>query len=545
MHAQGSRAAEGVYNGGVSGRWIEEGLFYAGPTPPVGVGRPADWVELPHESYLPIPKSLLDAALREHPRARAAGVAFDHLLRMADGLVHYHHHETLNLLKLDYLLFAPDEGAALRAKLADEELIARERRFLGNFLRATVLGNFTPMSDADHRRAMEQTYLLDVPVEVDWRRHDGAMLDDFLRWADSDEGRTLRDELGVEGKLRDELALPEELGTRALVLWRGLDRDRAEGRFLLQRLDLLLIGIIRAVTWPVAWPIQRLIDRRKRREPVVPASVPDEAGSIFERRWLRRRNLRNQGLFHRLFRVVRLQEPMFRQLILLFRLRDDPTIHLKMFRNIPLSDAEIVFPDKKIRMSSFDVAMLIIGGATVVPALYDVIAHGAGASLALLLGVGAVVAKTVGRYLHVRSKYLVRVTQHLYEKNIDNSLGVLQYLVDSLEEQEYKEAIVVYFILWTEDRPLGRDELDGAVERWLAARFGDVEVDFEIDDALRKVTGDGLLPIVEVDPVGRYRARPLRDALRILDERWDDLLRYNEHVGSTSSDGSAARARES
>ena len=62
------------------------------------------------------------------------------------------------------------------------------------------------------------------------------------------------------------------------------------------------------------------------------------------------------------------------------------------------------------------------------------------------------VARTIGRYLNVRRKYMARMTRNLYEKNLDNSVGVLQYLVDSLEEQEYKEAVLVYFVLWLEGR---------------------------------------------------------------------------------------------
>src|SRR6266568_4413026 len=104
----------------MTGRWIEDGLFYSGPTPPAGVGRASDWVELPHETYLPIPKSRLEAAMRAHPRAAGAGVAFEHFLRLLDGLLHFHHHETLNRLKQDYLLFSPEDGAAARAGAAPE-----------------------------------------------------------------------------------------------------------------------------------------------------------------------------------------------------------------------------------------------------------------------------------------------------------------------------------------------------------------------------------------------------------------------------------------
>ena len=68
------------------GRWIEEGLFYCGDGPPRdGAGRPEDWVELPHESYIGIAKGRLNDAMRAHPRAREAGVAAEDVeIRKAD-----------------------------------------------------------------------------------------------------------------------------------------------------------------------------------------------------------------------------------------------------------------------------------------------------------------------------------------------------------------------------------------------------------------------------------------------------------------------------
>jgi hypothetical protein len=196
-----------------------------------------------------------------------------------------------------------------------------------------------------------------------------------------------------------------------------------------------------------------------------------------------------------------------------------------MFRNIPLADSEMIFPETIIRMGSFDRAMLVVSAAAAVVALGQLIARGAGfggAALAILVGGGMLVARNVGRYLNVRRKYMARMARSLYEKNLDNSVGVLQYLVDSLEEQEYKEAVLVYVVLWIEERAMSEAELDAAVERFVHTHLGGIEIDFEIADALRKVVDLG---IVEVSG-DRVRARSLDDALRALDERWDGLFRF-------------------
>jgi hypothetical protein len=207
-----------------------------------------------------------------------------------------------------------------------------------------------------------------------------------------------------------------------------------------------------------------------------------------------------------------------------------------MFQHIPMADAEIVFPDKKVRMGSFDLAVLIISSLAAVPAVINAIAKGSSGALVVAGALVLYMAKVVGRFLRVRGKYLARMTRNLYEKNLDNSFGVLQYLVDSLEEQEYKEAVLAYFVLWRAGRLMTEAELDAAVEHFVHEQFAGLEIDFEVDDALRKVVdaGDGarqaLLPIVERiagDGEPRYRARPIDEALRVLDQRWDHLLEYS------------------
>ena len=83
------------------------------------------------------------------------------------------------------------------------------------------------------------------------------------------------------------------------------------------------------------------------------------------------------------------------------------------------------------------------------------------------------------------------------------------------------------------------EELDGLVEAFLHKNFKGLEVDFEVDDALSKVIiHDGPqahkhIPIVRVlegageNGVDLYEAIPLNDALRVMDEKWDNFYEYN------------------
>src|SRR5207244_2911284 len=100
-------------------------------------------------------------------------------------------------------------------------------------------------------------------------------------------------------------------------------------------------------------------------------------------------------------------------------------------------------------------------------------------------------------------------------------------------EQECREALLAYFLLWRDAGPEGWNEqtLDSAAETWLKEKIG-LDVDFEVDDALAKLVR---LKIVEQPSSGdRYTAASLEVALQRLDETWDNYFTYNvaEPAGS-------------
>jgi hypothetical protein len=156
--------------------------------------------------------------------------------------------------------------------------------------------------------------------------------------------------------------------------------------------------------------------------------------------------------------------------------------------------------------------------------------------------------KTVMRFINTRRRYMLKMSQDLYHKNLDNDIGVLQYLVDNIEDQEFKEAFIAYMLLLKAGRPLSEKELDEEAERLLNDNFNGLEVDFEVDDALDKITVEVnaqnqevitqgqvdstmFLPLVRATTSADgdivYEAKPIKEALRVMDEKWDNFFQYN------------------
>jgi len=232
------------------------------------------------------------------------------------------------------------------------------------------------------------------------------------------------------------------------------------------------------------------------------------------------------------------------RLVVAFRLREElpehsdlnGTVTLKMFKEIPKSDIEMLLPGTRVRMTLLDrakIALPTISGLMM--AVYKIVRAGvviafAGAySMLSFLGlIGGTIGygvKSFFGYLRTKDKYQADLTRNLYYQNLDNNAGVLFRLLDEVEEQEFREAVLAYSVLTDRAAPNGRtlDELDVAAEE-LLAQATDLDIDFEADDAINKLVRLGL--VTKRDQ--RYKAIPLQEAQQVLCSMWAGYLAPEE-----------------
>ena len=218
---------------------------------------------------------------------------------------------------------------------------------------------------------------------------------------------------------------------------------------------------------------------------------------------------------------------------------------LKLFRNVPRADLEMLFPNTRVRMRLMD--KLFIG----VPALVSggiVFTTKLGASLVLLgslfgywLGLhdqptelnqarvmvllAGVVAlagylwKQFSNFKNRKIRFMQALTQNLYFKNLDNNAGVFHRLINDAEAEESKEALLAYYFLLTSQVALTQAELDRKIESWFETKW-DCSIDFEVEDALQKLRTLGL--VEESDD--RLTAVELKRGISLLDQRWDNYF---------------------
>jgi hypothetical protein len=240
----------------------------------------------------------------------------------------------------------------------------------------------------------------------------------------------------------------------------------------------------------------------------------------------------------------------YQRLALLLKLRkhkqvpatiDTEDVFLKMFKDIPKVDLEMVLPGTSLQMplsqkwwlggslvSTLSYGLYSVGGAlwkaivTLSALTITAFEYALFAPFIVLFGYGY---KQWYNYQFTRQTYSKMLAESLYYQNLDNNVGVITELLDEAEEQECRETFLAYFYLWKYAPAEGWDagQLDDYIEIELESKFG-LKVDFEVEDALSKLEKLG---IVRHDG-GRYRAVGIAQALEKIDYRWDNYFQYNK-----------------
>jgi hypothetical protein len=233
--------------------------------------------------------------------------------------------------------------------------------------------------------------------------------------------------------------------------------------------------------------------------------------------------------------------PIFRRLVLILKLRQHPRlgpaadtehVFMKIFKDIPRADVDMLLPGARVTLKLLDRGRigfgLLSGLATMAYRMYeglwklvhDLVLTDNSLMWGLTAGILGYGYKTYYDYQQTRQAYHLNLTQSLYFQNLDSNAGVVARLFDEAEEQETRTTLLAYYCLWRYAASTGAtaEELDVAMELYLD-RYAEVPLLCETGEALAVLVRLGLAEAVE----GRYRAVPLEGALEKLRSAWADL----------------------
>ena len=222
---------------------------------------------------------------------------------------------------------------------------------------------------------------------------------------------------------------------------------------------------------------------------------------------------------------------VFRRLVVVARLKADPHVILKQFKDIPEADVEALLPHAEVDMNLLDRLMVLGGGAgAAVPTLIKIFNLLAAALTKLLwtlvVGAGAVLVRTLIGYFRARRNRDGQRTRHLYYQNLTNNHGAIHTLIAMIAQEELKEALLAYAFTQPGATQDGCDEasLAGEIESYLTRRF-DVDFSFDVHDALETLTRLGLRAVGE-----RLESIAPGAALERLSQHWRDRLSSGYHT---------------
>jgi hypothetical protein len=147
----------------------------------------------------------------------------------------------------------------------------------------------------------------------------------------------------------------------------------------------------------------------------------------------------------------------YKRVVVAIRLKKDAKLLLKLFKEIPVQNLEMLLPDGTLKMNSFDksvlTASIFLAGAGLVAKAVTLLAQlHFDWTLIVSVVMAGVGASAWTSYKNRRNAYLVGLSRTVYFKNLANNHGLLATLVDRAEDESFKEALLAYAFLLTHNR---------------------------------------------------------------------------------------------
>lgn len=447
------------------------------------------------------------------------------------------------------------------------DLNMREEKLVADFLQLMAAARYNLMTSREWDVAMAERFLFHLPVKVNWDFFDAKLLAAF--WSSNHERRALRAEL-------------PDLSDRILIFHRGIGVAKDQGMYINQKVDLivdylLVTPILRLWAWLCAFiarvfrlktkaPSNSSMERSgsstimggaQQQSQASGGMLSAESGEVVlkhkaerfvERRTLRRVLPTTWSVIKNMHKTLHLQEPMYKEVVVLYRTSGEGrkgkkckgpvkarsnadrltdilarrNIHVKCFHDIPMADMEVIFPDKKIFLKSLSIInMAVQGGMAFFGAIAGLARNGEINLQAVWSALSLVAARCGQLYSAMqaeRSEMVQDMVNILYDKTNDAQEGVLSMLLEDMAEQQLKEAVLAYTMLYLRiDDEVTEEELDYACEKFLDDNFG-LRLDFAVEDAIPNLLNWGMIKCNHRN--GKYQALPVETAYTALTRHW-------------------------
>jgi len=501
-------------------------------------------------------------------------------------------------LKTNFLMFSVGaKDQILPAKVGKSlpnktDLDDKELKLVNDIMQLMAAARFHIMTEEEWDLSLNEDFKFYLPVEINYSFFEQRLLSRF--WASEPERAELRTVLS-------------DVADKMLVFHRGIGVAQDSGMFFQEKLDLL-------VEYCVAEPVKAAWENLKAYLPAMfqsgeaalkradanswtrAPSVGDaaarnlhgrdgsEAGSPRDilhvpGRYQRRATETNEGealdkphrnariverrslkilmpsasqVIANAFKTIKLQEPMFKEVVVVYRSspqgraadkpapnrpgfgKDNTTrlrhilnrrnIHIKYFHDIPMADIEAIFPDKIVYSKTISrismVVQAVIAFVAAIATMWQAGALSLQTIWSVLTLVGVRAGQMYSRMQFERSRVMQEMVNILYDKMLDAQEGVLSMLLEDMAEQQLKEAMLAYTLLLTDKVNMTAKALDDRCEKYLEHTYA-CRIDFAVEDALPQLVEWGLVTADKTAHPYVYRAVSVDKAHKALTDLWN------------------------
>mmetsp|Transcript_11867 Transcript_11867/g.39447 ORF Transcript_11867/g.39447 Transcript_11867/m.39447 type:complete len:582 (-) Transcript_11867:564-2309(-) len=503
--------------------------------------------EIRNSAFIPLGMNFIkELALELMPETEKDGL--NDFMRMVRLLFHFEYLDERDKLKrnFDLVTAAQEQNDALVA-LTESQLSPQEFQdlsvdFVTDFCGLMADANFSLLTQNEWELAKAENFMFNLPIEIAWEKFDKELL-----------GALLRQNPALSAGLT-------QFAESALLFKRGNGVAKASGMFITEKIDMLLeMLLMEPLLAFIGKPKPIIADINQGLPSRKPKGDPTKLGadgamaqerhdvSVVERRTLRRLLPSAFSVLRNFFANHELQEPTFKEVVILYRMAK-PTegckpgpggagaLVLKSFRDIPMADMEMIFPEINIRVRFRDmlinVSLAVVALVTFAWTLLTGV-EWTKEIITLITVLFGKVAQSAAALMAAQTRYAGAMARAIQSKSDNSQVGMLMHLMASMEDQECKEMILAFCVLSWNGKSMTLKEIDTKCETLLWKRFG-LRVDFDVEGAVVKLLRDGL---VEQRAGVLYTATPLPQALQRLDTKWDNLFTYTD-------DGGAAKGAE-
>ena len=223
--------------------------------------------------------------------------------------------------------------------------------------------------------------------------------------------------------------------------------------------------------------------------------------------------------WRKLFKKQTIKVPLYQRLVVVFRVSDEMTtdqfdprrVYMRMFKNVPKQDIDMMLPSPGIQMSWFDHSKIVVPSVyaaaitmwkflrNVVLLAFFGVFKTIGMMLLIFFAIGFGIKSMFTYRTNTQRRYMLNMTQSLYYQNLDNNAGVLFRLLEEGEQQAACEAILAFFVTSVvfKNRSISSlEEIDAECERILLEAT-DMHIDFDVERTARSLLRLGLLQLDE------------------------------------------------